>query len=67
MSYVFKTEAKEPFTNEKLQTPTHMIKEQKILSIELFPFMSPYPTVVMVYTVQYIAAMYMSTDVTFSC
>jgi hypothetical protein len=53
-------EARAPLANENAITPTSIIKEQKSLSIELVPEMSPYPTVVMVVIVQYKETVYIS-------
>lgn len=44
--------AREPFKKEKAITPINIIREQNILSRLLVPEMSPYPTVVIVVTVQ---------------
>lgn len=58
-------DAREPLANENEMTPAIIITEQKILSKLLFPVISPYPTVVIVVTAQYIDAAYKSTSVKF--
>ena len=47
-----KIEVKEPFANEKARTPSIMTIVQYTLSTIVVPEISPYPTVVMVVTVQ---------------
>jgi hypothetical protein len=53
-------DASAPLANENAMTPTSIIREQKSLSIELVPEISPYPTVVIVVTVQYKETVYIS-------
>ena len=51
-------DARDPFANENEITPTNMMNEQKTISIGFLALISPYPTVVIVVTVQYMETAY---------
>jgi len=49
---VVKIDESDPLAKENEMTPTSIINEQNILSSQLVPEISPYPTVVIVVMVQ---------------
>jgi len=51
-------EARDPLANENATTPINIMKMQNIFSAGVFILISPYPTVVIVVTVKYIAMRY---------
>lgn len=66
VSYEVRIEARDPLAKEKAITPTSIMNEQKTISMGFMISMSPYPTVVIVVTVQYIETIYNYDGVIFS-